>query len=128
VDPIITRTLDFLVDDLFRGDSATLTVTVTRLGVIEDLTGAKVYFTAKADLADLDDDALMAYDTVAGGVTVSAPLTGVAVVTMSAADTALCPVDTPIFADVQVKTAAGEIFTAAFGQLIFRADVTQRIS
>lgn len=129
MDPIITQPLDFLVENLFRGDTSVLTVTVTREGVVENLTGASIWFTAKEDLTDLDADALMAYDNLSGGasrVTVATPANGVVRVTFNPADTALAPVDTPVFADVQVKTAANEIFTAAFGQLVFRADVTLR--
>ena len=131
MDPIITQPNDFLVENLFRGDSSVLNIAVTRSGVVEDLTGATVWFTAKEDLTDTDAEALMAYDNIvggAGGVTVPTPASGIVKVTFDPTDAALAPLDTPVFADVQVKTAIGEIFTAAFGQLIFRADVTQRVS
>lgn len=108
-----------------RGDTVPMTVVVTVDDVAFDLTNCTLFFTAKEDPSQSDDDALIRKHTGAG-ITHTNAAAGQARIVLAAADTASLPIDTELFCDVQVKTPTDEIYTVATGTITFRSDVTRR--
>lgn len=95
-----------------------------------DLTGAKLWFTAKSSVHNPDAQAEIALDTAAlGGVVITSALQGLARVTIP-------PITTRSFADgpvrlafdFQLKDALGVIATLEFGELVVSPDVTRAIA
>lgn len=103
-----------------RGDSGQLDLTVKAAdGTAYDLTGATLFLTVKAALADADSAA-----TVRKEVTVHDDATA------GQSHFDLVPADSPtagkLYYDVQLKTATGEIYTLFGGRWTVLADVTTR--
>lgn len=117
----------FNLKNLYRGDTVSLEVTVTKDGDAFSLSGSTLFFTLKTDPTAADDAALVALET-GSGITVTNAAAGEALIEMAPSDTDDLPLDTALFADVQLKTATGDIFTVAFGTLTFTTDVTKRTS
>lgn len=116
---------------LFQGDSASFEITVTEDTdpfPAYDLTGCKLYFTLKESNDQLDADALIQKDSETGGISINDAANGKAIITILNTDTDEAPIDQPLFADVQVKTPEGEIFTVATGKITFRSQTTRRTS
>lgn len=98
------------------GDDRDLTLTLTDIdGDPIDLTGASVWFTVEH----------LFQKTIGDGIVVSAPLTGVATISVSAADTSGVSARTTYRYDVQVRTALGKTKTPIMGTFIIRPDVTE---
>ena len=105
---------------MMRGDSKTYTVTISdSAGDPYDLTGASVWFT-------VDD---LFEKTLADGIAVTAPLTGVAVVTIDPEDTEDARDYRSSYRyDVQVKLADGTVKTPIRGLFVLTPDVTTATS
>jgi len=109
--------------EIIRGDTTNITLTITdQDGVAIDLTDSTVYFTAKPAF---DDDALDAEAVITKEVTSHTdPTNGITVIPLTASDT---DIETGIYYyDVQVKDAAGAIFSLPARQLKVVEDVTRR--
>ncbi len=114
---------------LIRGDTNVFEgVAKRRDGAIINLTGAKVWFTLKNSHSDLDVNAVLAKDTVSGGVTIVNALAGSYRVTLSADDCDGLVPGTELFYDVQVKEADNTIGTPVKGRAIVDWDVTRAIT
>lgn len=107
---------------IFRGDSKTIRITVTdELGVAVDLTGWKVFFTAKESETDSDDDAVIKID-----VDPTDPTNGIADIDFEPADTNdLTPAD--YIYDIQVIKDNGDVVTFIKDKLRIVADITRRV-
>lgn len=68
-----------------RGDTAQFTLTVRKNGAVQNLTGASLQFVAQG--FEPHRRCRISHSTTDGGIVVAAPLTGVAVLTVSPADT-----------------------------------------
>lgn len=130
---------------MYRGDSLILYVQVQQLQdptqpcsitnpkVPVDLTGAKIWMTAKEALADLDADAVFQITTPTDIIIDADPATGRAKVVVPA-DATLAVVfptgvaQVELFYDVQVKTVDGIVQTVAAGKLTLTEDVTDAIT
>lgn len=113
----------FKFSNLVIGDTLIFNVEVQRDGDPYDLTGCTLFFTVKDSVDQADADARLALET-GSGITQSG---SDAEITVTAGETDDWPTDVELVADLQVKTVAGEIFTAAIGTLRFRPHVTRRI-
>lgn len=98
-----------------RGDTRTLTLTLTDSdGDPYDLTGA----TVRMSVGSLFDKG------PSDGIVVSAPLTGVAVITVNPDDTEGASARRSYPYDVEVTFADGTVITPILGRFVVRADVT----
>jgi hypothetical protein len=98
------------------GDDRDLELTlVDGAGSPLDLTGASLWFTVEG----------LFQKTIGDGITVSVPIDGVAVISVSAADTSGVSVRTARRYDVQVRTAAGKTKTPVKGTFVILPDVTE---
>jgi hypothetical protein len=87
-----------------------------------DITGWTIFFTVKSEIDDPDIDAV-----ISKTITVlSNPTAGEAEIELTPTDTAQT-IGSYLY-DIQVKTAANEIFTVLEGILTITQDVTQRTS
>jgi hypothetical protein len=110
---------------IYRGDNASLQVAVSTDTDARDITNDTLFFTIKENQTDLDAVALTALST-GSGIQHTVPLEGIAVISIAPADTATCPVDVELYADVQLKTTAGQIFTLSTGTVTIVTDITRR--
>lgn len=110
----------------YRGDTLQINAAVTLSGTPFDLTGSMLFFTVKRRITDTDAQALIKCQTGAGIVHTNE--VGGLVAIKPAEDLATMPPGVPLYADLQLKTSSGEIYTVAAGKLTFLADVTLRIS
>lgn len=106
---------------IIRRDDVSFELTFTDVDdAAINLTGATVFFTVKRKVTDVDADAL-----IEKSITVfSAPLTGVALLTLSAAETNIAAGQ--YFFDIQLKTAAGKIASSSAGKFFVNQDITIR--
>lgn len=107
-----------------RGDTNTYQVTAFKPPPNQaqalDLTGASLWFSVRRSLRDADP---LIQKTVGVGIVVAAPVSGLATISLSPADTAaLAP--GPYVYDVQVKEPSGRVTTIVQGVLDLAADVT----
>lgn len=123
--------------ELFRGDRKTFKLTCTTTDVngstsLLDLTGAKLYFTAKNSKDDVDGSAVISADSDTGSsFTTTDPTTGITLLSIFPDDTdglTITGDSVTLFYDVQVKYSATEIYTVSTGTLTIYKDVTQRNS
>jgi hypothetical protein len=89
-----------------------------------DLTGATIYFTAKENISDDDDDAVIKKDIT----DITNPTTGKATITLTAADTNIT-VGQYVY-DIVIKNSVNEIYvvTPEGCLLTIVSKVTQRVS
>ena len=92
-----------------------------------NLTGVHVTFSLKNNIADPDAAAIMELDNQAlGGVTVLSAVQGTINVIGPAQNTIQYPdSDVKLYFDIQIKTAAGNIFTVESGTLFLDPDITR---
>lgn len=110
--------------NIIRGDDVSITIKFTDSdGNPIDLTGATVYFTAKNNLSDADNDAVLSADITSH----SNPTNGETVLTFADTDTDGLTVKSYYY-DLQLKTAAGKISSVKAGKLNILEDVTRRIA
>jgi hypothetical protein len=123
--------------EMVRGDTLTIDVHCEKpdpaTGVLLpiNLTGAKVWFTAKRFVTDDDLHAKVQVSTTGGGVVVVNAPGGVARVTVPAGSTAppVLPDDPIDLAyDVQVLEASGALTTVQRGTLTVNPDITLALS
>jgi len=105
--------------DIYRGDNYSWDFQFTSAGVIEDIRGWTLYFTAKRCCTDADVDAII--QKIITNHT--DPTHGITQLSFSHVETNAFPVGTWVY-DVQVKTAADEIYTLFKGQFTVLCDVT----
>ncbi len=114
---------------IFRGDSLVYDVPQVKdrvTGVPIDLTGGRMWFTAKKNYIDPDSLAPMRGDTVGGEVVFTNPTNGQARVTIGPTATLLFPDgDVLLVFDVQFKSVAGIVTTVDAGTIRVRPDVTR---
>jgi len=105
---------------MYRGDTKTINLTITdEDGGAVNLTGAEVWLTVKAAVADPDPGILQKKVT-----THVLPLEGKTSVTIDPADTdSVAPAD--YLYDVQLKQSGGIISTLLEGSFKIRADITR---
>jgi hypothetical protein len=112
-----------------RGDTFKLdTVLRGANGAVLDLTGAKVWFTAKQAYARFDTDAVQFANTAdgSGAVTVTDAVNGKVTCKIPPEKTVGFPdADVKLFYDVQVKDAAGDVYTAEEGTIVVTPDITR---
>ncbi len=113
-----------------HGDTLTLDIgpVVDRAGIVQDITGATLRFTAKARAADLDADAILTGSTIDGRIAVTngpgglarvtIPSTAMAAIVLSASGTAV------LLWDVQL-TLSSLVKTLDAGSLIVSQDITR---
>jgi hypothetical protein len=102
---------------MIRGDTASFSGTVMRAGAPVNLTGAKLWFTAKRSRSDLDEAAVIKKDTVLGGVVILSPTSGTYRVTILPADTSSLTYTIQLFYDVQLLEPDGTVTTIESGTL-----------
>ena len=113
---------------LVRGDSQTYTLTFKQSsGVVYDITGWTVYFTLKEN-TDLPDSAASLQKVLITGAGTNgfgtAGTAGIATVTLLPADTSSLTPQVYDF-DIQVRTAAAEVYTVLKGKLDLEYDVSR---
>lgn len=108
-----------------QGDTLTLDVGPVRdaAGVVQDITGSTLRFTAKARLADADADALLTGSTGDGRIVLVDPVAGMARVTIPAELTTGLGRRVLVW-DVQLSQP-GLVRTLDEGTLIVSVDVTR---
>jgi hypothetical protein len=107
-----------------RADDRVLRFTLRDAGGVPvGLDGASVAFTAKLNIDDTDESALIRKTTAGGGITI--PGDGQVEVRLAAADTAELSATTFLVWDLEVTDALGEVRTAARGTLRVELDVTR---
>jgi hypothetical protein len=110
---------------MVRANSFAFTAQVLNNGTPVNITDCSFKFMAKRAFTDLDGDAVFV-KTVGTGITKTAPLTGTLQVALQPADT----VDLPdrqivLVYDLQMKTAASEIYTVLRGKLTVNPSVVE---
>lgn len=109
--------------DIRRGDDEEFTVTVTEDGAAQDITDAVIKFTAKEDMADDDEDAVIALSSEEGEIEITDAEAGLFTVYIDATTTAaLTPRN--YYYDIQM-TLDGNKKTITSGILTVYADVTR---
>lgn len=118
---------------MFVRDNRTLTVTVHATdGTPVDLTDAKVWFTVKARMTDLDSAAVIQKkNPEAGGsedeIHVTDPSNGVLEIYLVPADTESVDPATYVY-DVQVTLISGKTYTVVRDKITFKEDVTKAMT
>lgn len=110
-----------------RGDSTEFVAQFTNDdGTAVDLTGAKLWLTAKRNLSDLDVDAVIRRTTDTNmGIVVSAPQSGQAVITLDPVQTQVLTRTETLFYDLQLKTFSGLVYTPVFSTIDVFLDVSR---
>jgi len=112
-----------------RGDGEVYTLPVTLPdGTAVNLTGAKLWYTAKRKLTDADTDAVIRKDTFnLLGIVITSAIGGTAELTLLPADTSGEEgIQVRLFHDAQVQLSGGQPHTLFNGVLVIEPDVTQR--
>jgi hypothetical protein len=113
-----------------RGDTNVFDVTMVRQNAVVDLTGAKMWFTAKSDQAADDTSAVIKLNSVDNPTKVlliGAPTIGKFQIQLDPTDTSPLTEDAYYY-DIQVKEGNGVVTTIASGVLHIVWDVTRSIS
>lgn len=107
--------------EVVKGDSVELKVTLTDSnGNPIDLDGYTVYFTAKENYSDSDDDAVIQKDVTSH----TTPASGITTITLDSSNT---NIDARYYYyDIQAKDAAGNIQTPITGKFIVNPQSTER--
>jgi len=110
---------------MFRGDSLRFAVTVTREGAPVDLTGGKMWMTAKRSPADADALAVFQVSSPADGIVITHADAGLAEITIPPAATNSLTAVTRLVYDIQLLEAVGLVTTLETGYLTVNVDVTR---
>ena len=108
-----------LTIEIYKGDNYSWEFHFTSAGVVENITGWSIYFTAKRYITDTDSQAIIQKIIT----THTNPTQGISQLSFSHTETEAFPVGV-WFYDVQIKTPADEIYTIFKGQFKVLADVT----
>jgi len=117
------------LDDMIAGDSLIFDNTLSDNDAPVDLTGADIWFTAKRNKWDTDEQAIFQASTGNGQITITDAPAGAFTINVPATSTAdllFCGVDDFIAAsaDIEIEYADGSIRTTLFSLNIYR-DVTR---
>lgn len=112
---------------MYRGDDESFSVTVTDGGAVVDLTGCVLRFTAKRDVDDADEDAVIAKTSaIPGQLDIDDdPTTGIALINIDAEDTSDLTRGTVLAWDLQVTDTDDQVRTLDSGNLRIIVDVTR---
>lgn len=111
-----------------RGDTNIYNIVVLRSDATINITGAKLWFTAKHFPQDVDDDAVISLDSDGNGINIYNALYGRAQVSVPPGDTAGLADDEVLYYDVQLKETNGVVTTIATGKLHVQQDITQAVA
>lgn len=110
--------------EIVKGDSVTYRLPFTQDGVAYDLsTVAGIWFTLKNSTGDADAAAVVQL-SLGAGIEVYDAEAGEANADFTYTQTNLLAVGRVYLYDVQIKTAAGQLFTALSGRMIARSPMT----
>lgn len=111
-----------------RGDTAEWVLNVVRDEVPVDLTGCKVWMTARRNRGGT---VIFQRDSASNGIVIDADQganPGKADIKLAVASTSgLSSEDVTLYYDIQVKSATGDIWTVNYGKLVVSADATTEI-
>jgi carbon monoxide dehydrogenase subunit G len=108
-----------------RGDDESFDVVVkTKAGVVVDITGMDLRFTAKRRVSDTDAQAVIS-KTTGAGITTTSAVNGAARIDVEAADTTALTATTRLTWDLQGTDETGTVRTLARGGLRIEADVSR---
>ena len=108
---------------IYRGDTKTFSLTFQNSeGNAKDITGATIYFTAKKDVQDSDDDAVIQVTQT----THSDPTNGKSSIALSTDDTDIDPGRYNY--DFQLVESDGSVTTLVVDRLVILADISRTIS
>ncbi len=119
--------------EMWRGDTFSFDldpIIDPKTNIPRNLTGCKLWFTAKGNVALNDNQASIALDTASlGGVTIVDPVRALVTVTVPPIATRALP-DGPVVLvyDVQLMLTNGTILTVEAGSIIVFPDVTRAIA
>jgi len=105
----------------FRGDDYPIPLSFTKNGVVEDITGWKIYFTAKYHDTDSDDEAVIKMDITEH----SDPTNGKTLIFLTNGETGDIKAGKYVY-DIQYKKANGTVKTIMKGKFKVLQDVTER--
>ena len=107
-----------------RGDTSSYTLTFKNAsGTAYDITGWAVFFTLKTSIDKPDSEAAL-QKIITEHTT---PLSGISILTLEPADTVNLEARVYDY-DIQVKTAAGAVYTLLKGKFTLEYDVTRTVS
>ena len=112
---------------MFRGDGAKFDIVVALDGLVVDITGAKLWMTARRSPGSPFTFTRTTLTTP--GFTITAGALGKATVILDPADTsALASEPVTLIYDIQIKEASGRVWTVTSGNLTVNPDVTTDIA
>ena len=107
---------------IFRGNTVSLSVTVTASGSVYNLTGCSLTFTAKIKYTDTS---AVFQKTIGNGITVTTPTSGLVTIVISPSDTlSLSNAKQMLVYDLEAVDGSGNVYTLASGNLIVYPKVT----
>ena len=107
-----------------RGDTVEFSASITLGGVALNITGASLWFTAKKQFIDADEDAVF-QKTIGDGITVTNAASGLITIAIDPEDTEeLSNVKTQLQYDLQMKDSEDKVYTVASGTLVVNPGVT----
>lgn len=115
--------------ECFRGDDNVYNLNVVRNNVGVNISGAKLWFTAKLDQDDPDNEAMIKLNSAdnADQITIVDALNGLAQIVLKPSDTMLLE-ETALWFDVQMKEASGRVTTVTAGIMKITKDVTASVA
>jgi len=105
--------------NIFRKTTKSYKLTVTKDGVVEDITDWTFYLTVKEKVTDSDDDAKIKKDIT----THSDPTNGVTYISLTKTDTDILG---SLYYDVKFKDDDGNIGIFVYGRMTFKKPITLR--
>jgi hypothetical protein len=108
-----------------RGDTNIYNVTVLRGDKTLDITGAKVWMTAKHFKTDADQNAVFQVTSDTGDINIYDPANGRVQINVQPFHTDSLLEDEVLYYDIQLKESTGQITTIGQGKLEVLTDVTQ---
>jgi len=111
---------------MYRGDTFYATGRVLDVtGANYDLTGAKMWMTAKEDKDDADVDAIFQVSSPASGIDFTSPTTGAFTIIVPNTETEVLTDQAILFYDIQIEDTDGNVFTINTGTITVLEDVTR---
>lgn len=110
---------------MFRGDTEVFEGAVTVAGVVVDITGCSLKFTAKRTLQDTDATAVFQCSTLEGSIVITNGPAGEYSITVESIKTQPLIAPTVCLCDVQLVDTFGNVSTMATGKLVISLDITR---